>query len=67
MYDTLIEKGNLSLIDALEVGVTIEETDISDLQNILAEGVPEDFEIVYQSLLDGSYKHLDAFNRQLGR
>ncbi len=67
LYNTLIEKGELSLVDALEVGVLIEETDISDLEDILSAGVPDDFEITYQNLLEGSYNHLNAFNRQLGR
>jgi len=67
LYDTLIEKGTLSLIDALEVGVMVEETDIADLEDILKAGVPTDFEITYQNLLKGSYNHLNAFNRQLAR
>ncbi len=67
LYDTLTEKGDLSLSDALEVGVEIEETDIADLENILNAGVPEDFKIVYENLLKGSYNHLNAFNNQLIR
>ena len=67
LYNTLIEKGEQSLVDALEVGVMIEETDISDLKDILDAGVPSDFETVYQNLLKGSYNHLNAFNRQLSR
>ncbi len=67
LYNTLIEKGKLSLIDALEVGVLIEETDISDLEEILNNGVPNDFEITYKALVNGSYNHLNAFNSQLGR
>jgi hypothetical protein len=67
LYNTLIEKGKLSLIDALEVGVLIEETDISDLEAILNNGVPSDFEITYKALVNGSYNHLNAFNSQLGR
>jgi len=67
LYDTLIAKGNSSLIDALEVGVMVEETDIADLENILKAGVPADFETTYQNLLEGSYKHLNAFNRQLAK
>ncbi|NOZ90748.1 MAG: DUF2202 domain-containing protein [Epsilonproteobacteria bacterium] len=65
LYNTLIEKGQSSLIDALEVGVMVEETDISDLEDILDVGVPSDFETIYQNLLKGSYSHLNAFNRQL--
>jgi len=67
LYNTLIEKGKQSLIDALEVGVTIEETDIADLERILEEDTPKDFAKKYQNLLKGSYNHLKAFNNQLGR
>jgi len=67
MYDDLIAKGNSSLIDALEVGVIIEEVDIADLQELIEAGVPNDIEEVYTNLLNASYKHLRAFNRQLSR
>ena len=66
-YNTLIEKGKQSLVDALEVGVTIEETDIADLERILEEDTPKDFAKKYQNLLKGSFNHLKAFNSQLGR
>jgi hypothetical protein len=67
MYDELIEKGDSSLNDALEVGVAIEEKDIADLEELLAEETPSQLEKVYGKLLDGSFKHLDAFNRQLSK
>jgi hypothetical protein len=55
------------LNDALEVGVAIEEKDIADLEELLAEETPSQLEKVYGKLLDGSFKHLDAFNRQLSK
>ena len=67
LYDELVERGNTSLLDALEVGVVVEETDIADLERLLEAGVPSDFEHVYTSLLKGSNKHLDAFNQQISR
>jgi len=67
LYDSLIEKGSSSLVDALEVGVIVEETDIKDLEEILELDVPADFEKVYEKLLKASYKHLKAFNRQLSK
>ena len=68
LYDALIAKGEASLKDALNVGVEIEELDISDLENLMsADEVPEDFEKVYGKLLKASYNHLNAFNRQLAR
>jgi hypothetical protein len=67
LYDTLIVKGQTSLLDALGVGVAIEEVDIADLEDMLNSGVPEDFTLIYDNLLKGSYHHLDAFNRQIDR
>jgi hypothetical protein len=67
MYDDLIAQGSSSLTDALEVGVAIEETDISDLETLLDEEIPADIEKVYGDLLGGSFNHLNAFNRQLAK
>jgi len=67
LYDDLVQRGNISLIDALEVGVLVEETDIADLERLLEAGVPADFELVYGHLLRGSNQHLRAFNRQISR
>jgi len=65
LYDQLMEKGALSLQDALEVGVAIEETDIADLEEKI-EGATSDLATVYSRLLKGSYNHLNAFNTTLG-
>jgi len=65
-YDHLLEKGELSLIDALEVGVEIEVMDIGDIERMLTETDKSDIERVLSNLLDGSNNHLDAFNTQLG-
>jgi len=68
LYNGYIEKGKNSLIDALEVGVTIEEKDISELEGLTEDSQnPQDLTNIYQNLLKGSYNHLKAFNRQLGR
>jgi len=67
MYNDLVAQGSASVIDALEVGVIVEETDIEDIQKILDAGVPSDFSKVYTNLLNGSYNHLNAFNRQLSK
>lgn len=61
LHDELLAKGLLSLKDAIEVGIAIEETDIDDIKEKM-EDVPEDIEKVYGNLLNGSYNHLDAFN-----
>ena len=67
LYNDLVQRGNISLIDALEVGVLVEETDIADLEELLEAGVPDDFERTYSHLLKGSNQHLRAFNRQISR
>ena len=66
MYDELVALGELSLVDALNVGILIEEYDIADLQECIALGVlPTDVARVYANLLAGSYNHLEAFTKVL--
>jgi hypothetical protein len=68
LYYSLIETGSESLIEALKVGVSIEEIDISDLQNQLDNIVDnQDIIFVYSSLKRGSENHLQAFNKNLSR
>lgn len=65
IYAELIAKGSLSLKDALEVGVIIEEMDIHDIELMLLDATQTDVKNVMTNLLAGSYNHLDAFNTQL--
>lgn len=66
IYAQLIEKGSLSLEDALEVGVIIETMDINDLQNeMLPDATRLDVIRVLTNLLAGSYNHLEAFTSEL--
>ncbi|NQW31445.1 MAG: DUF2202 domain-containing protein [Actinomycetales bacterium] len=65
LYDDLIAKGMQSLQDALEVGVLVEETDIADLKEVIAGNEPAAVDRVMNRLLDASYNHLAAFERQL--
>ncbi|MCK5000539.1 MAG: DUF2202 domain-containing protein [Anaerohalosphaera sp.] len=66
IYESLIAKGNLSLIDALEVGLKIEIMDIHDIEvEMLPDVTQTDVENVLSNLLAGSYNHLDAFKSQL--
>jgi hypothetical protein len=65
-YDRLLDKGNLNLTSALEVGVEIEEMDIADIERMLEQTDKADIKRVLSNLLDGSNNHLDAFNTQLG-
>lgn len=66
IYDELLEKGLESLTAALEVGVEIEEMDITDIEEMLRVMTQADIKRVLQNLLAGSYNHLDAFNNSLG-
>jgi hypothetical protein len=66
LYSQLVTTGNISLINAFKVGATIEELDILDLKKQLNEVVDnQDFTMVYNNLLQGSYSHLKAFVRNL--
>lgn len=67
MYDDLVAKGTKSKVDALEVGKMVEEKDIADLKEAIEQTKDEYTKGVYQNLLDASYKHLNAFNRNLSR
>ena len=61
LYDQLIEQGKISLVEALKVGVLIEETDIDDLNSGIASTTRKDIKNVYNNLLQGSLNHLKAF------
>jgi len=67
LYDDLVTQGNKSLVDALIVGATIEDLDISDLDKLLAQTTNEDIKIAYQNLNKGSRNHMRAFVRNLER
>ena len=68
LYAELVIKGRESYLSALEVGVTIEEKDMIDIQLAIdeAEQYP-DLIKVYSNLLDGSKNHLRAFTSQIER
>lgn len=66
LYGSLLEKGILSLQDALEVGVIIEEMDIHDIEvEMLPDVTKTDIKRVLTNLLAGSYNHLEAFENSL--
>jgi hypothetical protein len=67
LYDDLIEKGSQSRQDALEVGKTIEITDINDLEKIRKLTTNSQINEVYSKLIFASNNHLRAFNRNLSR
>ncbi len=67
LYNTLVEQGSVSMIDALKVGASIEDLDIYDLQQELLVTDNEDVKTVFQNLLKGSRNHLRSFTLLLER
>jgi hypothetical protein len=67
LYDDLIRQGSISKVEALRVGVIIEETDIDDLTECITTARHNDIRTVYDNLLQGSLNHLDAFKSSLAK
>lgn len=65
LYTELVDRGSQSLSDALLVGAAIEEIDILDLQDRLADTENSSIQQVFTNLLRGSYNHLNAFTSTL--
>lgn len=66
LYNDLVDKGDDSYQDALEVGVIIEELDMIDLAHAI-DLTADHIDVVraYQNLLAGSINHLEAFEGAL--
>lgn len=67
LYRSFVEEGDKSLIDALNVGVQIEEDDIDQIQTALGVVDNKDITNVYLNLLKASGKHLKAFTNVLSK
>ncbi len=69
MYDSMLERGMVSLPNAYQVGHDFEAWDIAGLEEQIAATPAEDTELLalLNYLLQGSRNHLDAFSRQLAR
>jgi hypothetical protein len=67
LYDDLATRGSTSQENALRVGAAIEETDILDLEERMAQTDREDILLVYDNLKKGSENHLRAFVNNLQR
>ena len=67
LYNDLLSRGGLSVEEALRVGAAIEEMDILDLQERMAQTDREDILLVYSNLKRGSENHLRAFVNNLER
>lgn len=66
LYDDLLAQAQISLAEAYDVGIAVEETDIADLQAALAADYPSDVDSVLTKLLSGSEKHLAAYTSAAG-
>ncbi len=67
LYNYLMTQGSISVIEALNVGVTIEQTDIDDLEQEIDNATHNDIVRVYGNLLKGSQNHLAAFEANLAK
>ncbi|WP_215223749.1 DUF2202 domain-containing protein [Echinicola shivajiensis] len=61
LYDELVSKVDVSLMEALKVGATIEDLDIYDLAEAMEQTELADILIVYGNLQCGSRNHLRSF------
>jgi hypothetical protein len=65
LYNTLIAKGNQSLLNAYQVGATIEDVDLFDIKEKMAVADNQDIKLVYEMLAKGSRNHMRAFYKNL--
>jgi hypothetical protein len=63
LYTALTAKGSTDVWAAYQVGIDIENLDISDIQNMLDDAMPADMKYALDRLLNGSINHLAAFSR----
>lgn len=66
LHDDLVAQGSVSLVEALRVGVRIEEVDIADLKEALAVATDAMLQRVFGNLLRASGQHLGSFQAALG-
>jgi hypothetical protein len=67
LYLKLLGDGMAGLVPALNVGVVVETTDLTDLEAAIDQTDSKPLLRTYQHLLDGSERHLAAFLRHLKR
>lgn len=65
LYTDLVARGKASLVEALKVGATIEDLDLSDVGRGLETSDNRDVDAVMQNLAKGSRNHLRAFAGRL--
>lgn len=64
LYNDFVAKGTISEMDAIVVGLTIEDMDIYDLQQALLQVQKEDIKTVYGNLMKASKNHMREFYAQ---
>ena len=67
LYDDLVNRGQASYAEALQVGALIEEVDIEDLQLAIEQTDNADLQNAYENLMRGSRNHLRAFVAEIER
>ena len=65
LYNSLTKQADISLIEALKAGATIEDLDINDIDDFTANTTKPDLLNVYGNLNCGSKNHIRAFTRWL--
>jgi len=65
LYNQLVAQGNLSVLDAYKVGVTIEDLDIFDLEEALSKSDNQDIKYTFDLLTMGSRNHMRSFYGQI--
>ena len=61
LYDQLVAKVDVSLLDALIVGATIEDLDIKDIDDFMQRTTNPDMLAMYENLKCGSRNHLRSY------
>ncbi|MBK7815457.1 MAG: DUF2202 domain-containing protein [Rhodocyclaceae bacterium] len=61
LYASLVEGGSTSYAGALRAGAMIEDLDIADLFQAIAETANPALKLIYNNLVEGSKNHLRAF------
>ena len=65
LYNSLTKQANISSVEALKAGATIEDLDINDIDDFTANTTKPDLLNVYGNLNCGSKNHIRAFTRWL--
>jgi hypothetical protein len=67
LYDNLTKQGNISLVEALKVGATIEDVDIYDLLDFTIQTENPAIISIFENLTSGSRNHMRTFTKQLNK